>query len=172
MELNERISKVWKDSGLTMSKFGERIGITNSSVSTMISGKSNPSEQTLKFISCQFNVREEWLRTEEGEIYKPQAVDTVLELAREYKLDAQQTALVRRFLRLKPETWADLIAAVEDVAGAFAEPSNGKNVHYWNDAEVMAEVRRQLDAEKSDSAKGDIDGASTFGLGSSGMGIA
>ena len=42
--MNTRIKALRKAEGLTLEKFGERIGITASSCSTIESGKSNPSE--------------------------------------------------------------------------------------------------------------------------------
>lgn len=67
--MNERIRQIRKDAGLTLEKFGERIGITASSCSTMESGKSNPSDQTVRSICREFNVSEVWLRTGQGEPY-------------------------------------------------------------------------------------------------------
>lgn len=65
--MNNRIKQIRKDAGLTLEKFGERIGITASSCSTIESGKSNPSKQTIKMICQEFNINETWLRTGIGE---------------------------------------------------------------------------------------------------------
>ena len=54
-----------------MDDFGKRIGIGKSSVSTIESGKNNPSDQTVHFICREFNVNENWLRTGEGEMLVP-----------------------------------------------------------------------------------------------------
>ena len=67
--MNERIKMVRKNEGLTLEKFGERIGITASSCSTIENGKTNPSDQTIRSICREFNVSETWLRTGEGEMY-------------------------------------------------------------------------------------------------------
>ena len=71
--MNNRIKLVRKNAGLTLEKFGERIGITAPSCSNIEKGKNNPSEQTILFICREFNVSEHWLRTGEGEMYN--AVD-------------------------------------------------------------------------------------------------
>lgn len=67
--MNSRIKKVRKSNNLTMEHFGDRIGITKSSVSLLESGKNSPSEQTLKLICKEFNVNEEWLRTGKEPMY-------------------------------------------------------------------------------------------------------
>lgn len=69
MSVNERIQRVREDSGLSMEKFGQRIGIGRSSVSMIEKGINNPSRQTVDLICREFNVRREWLETGEGEMY-------------------------------------------------------------------------------------------------------
>lgn len=68
-DMNERIKEVRKTLNLTLEKFGERIGIKKSSLSTIESGKSNASEQTIKSICREFKVNEEWLRNGKGEMF-------------------------------------------------------------------------------------------------------
>lgn len=68
--MKERIKKVRKSHNLTMEQFGNRIGITKSSVSLLESGKNSPSERTLKLICKEFNVNMEWLQTGNGEMTK------------------------------------------------------------------------------------------------------
>lgn len=67
--VGERVRSIRKREGLTMEKFGSRIGISNPSVSTIESGKSNPSNQTILAICREFGVSEMWLRTGEGNPY-------------------------------------------------------------------------------------------------------
>ena len=71
--MNNRIKLVRKNEGLTLEKFGERLGITAPSCSNIEKGKTNPSDQTIRSICREFNVSEHWLRTGEGEMYN--AVD-------------------------------------------------------------------------------------------------
>lgn len=52
-----------------MEKFGERIGITKSSVSLLESGKNNPSEQTIKLICKEYRINKDWLLTGEGDMH-------------------------------------------------------------------------------------------------------
>ncbi len=67
--MNERIKAVRKKKGLTLRQFGKIIGITASSCSTIETGKSNPSSQTIKSICREFDVNEAWLLTGEGEMF-------------------------------------------------------------------------------------------------------
>lgn len=65
-DLSSRISIVVEESGLTKTAFGERINLTPSSISKLMSGAQNPSDRTLIDIADKFGVREDWLRTGEG----------------------------------------------------------------------------------------------------------
>lgn len=67
--IHSRISRVVKHSGLTKTKFAERIGVSASAVTTMSNGKSNPSAQTVSAICREFNVNRRWLETGEGDMF-------------------------------------------------------------------------------------------------------
>lgn len=68
--IGERVRHLRKVSlNLTLEKFGERIGITAASLSAFETGKTNPSDQTIRSICREFRVREEWLRSGEGSMY-------------------------------------------------------------------------------------------------------
>lgn len=65
--IGTRIKEIRKGAGLTLEKFGAKIGITAASLSTIENGKSNPSVQTVLMICREFNVNEDWLRDGKGE---------------------------------------------------------------------------------------------------------
>ncbi len=61
--MNERIKQLRKKLGLTLEKFGERIGVSKMTISRIENGVNNVTEQMFKSICREFNVDEEWLRT-------------------------------------------------------------------------------------------------------------
>ena len=65
--IGTRIKEIRKGAGLTLEKFGAKIGITAASLSTIENGKSNPSGQTVLMICREFNVNEDWLRDGTGD---------------------------------------------------------------------------------------------------------
>lgn len=67
--ISDRIKSVRINNNLTMDKFGDKIGITKSSVSLIESGKNNPSEQTLILICKEFGIDYLWLTTGKGEMF-------------------------------------------------------------------------------------------------------
>lgn len=101
--MKDRIREVREHFGLSMEKFGSRIGIGKASISLLESGKNNPSVQTVSLICREFGVSEHWLRTGEGEMFE-QTRETVLDkLCAEYDLGAEHRAIVEGFLDLTPQ---------------------------------------------------------------------
>lgn len=69
MTQNERVKEVRKSLGLTLEKFGERIGVTRGSMSNIENGNRNLTEQMTKSICREFSVDYMWLTTGEGEMF-------------------------------------------------------------------------------------------------------
>ena len=68
--MKDRIKELRRALDLTQDEFGGRIGITKSSISTMESGRSNPSEQTLRSMCREFGASYVWLTTGEGSMFE------------------------------------------------------------------------------------------------------
>ena len=67
-DLSTRISMVVEESGLTKTDFGKKINLSQPTISKLVNGTQNPSDRTLIDISDKFGIREEWLRTGEGQM--------------------------------------------------------------------------------------------------------
>lgn len=66
--MNERISQVRKNAGLTQEKFAARIGLTRNFVWMIEKGERIPSDRTIADICREFGVSETWLRTGQGQM--------------------------------------------------------------------------------------------------------
>lgn len=69
MTQNERVKEIRKTLGLTLEKFGERIGVTRGSMSNIENGNRNLTEHMTKSICREFSVDYMWLTTGEGEMF-------------------------------------------------------------------------------------------------------
>ena len=69
MTQGERIREVRKNLGLTLEKFGEKIGMNKNSVSQLENGKNSVTEQVVKAICREYNVDYMWLTTGDGEMF-------------------------------------------------------------------------------------------------------
>ncbi len=70
MTQGERVKKLRKQLSLTLEKFGERLGVQKSAISKIERGDCGITEQMTKAICREFNVNENWLRIEEGDMFR------------------------------------------------------------------------------------------------------
>lgn len=106
--MNERIKKVRKDAGLTLEKFGAKIGISAASCSLLESGKNNPSTQTIMNICRVFRVNEPWLRTGTGPPYRAKSrPEELAEIFEDLMVDETTKAKIIRSLAELPEEFFD-----------------------------------------------------------------
>ena len=106
--MNQRIKDIRTDQGLSMQKFGDKIGISPSGVAALESGRNNPSEQTIRAICQEFNVNRRWLETGEGNPYVPAEprdalAEEVAELMKGESPMAQ--SIIVSLLRMPREWW-------------------------------------------------------------------
>ena len=69
MTVNERLSVLIKELGLTKTSFAKRINVSSQFISSVCSGSTSPSARTIVDICREYNVSERWLRTGEGEMF-------------------------------------------------------------------------------------------------------
>lgn len=69
--MNKRIALIRKEMGLNQQTFADRIGLTKNFVSLVETGNRAPSDRTISDICREFSINETWLRTGEGEMFKP-----------------------------------------------------------------------------------------------------
>lgn len=67
--INERIARCIDESHITKTAFAKRINVSQSHISRLAAGETQPSDRTIADICREFNVNEEWLRTGNGEMY-------------------------------------------------------------------------------------------------------
>lgn len=113
--MKDRIREVREHFGLSMEKFGSRIGIGKASISLLESGKNNPSVQTITLICREFGVNEQWLRTGEGEMFEQTRASVLDRLSTEYDLSREQRSVIEAFLDLDPQERDVILKYVHNV---------------------------------------------------------
>lgn len=126
IKINQRIKEVRKAAGLTLEKFGQRIGITATSCSLLEKGKNNPSNQTILSICREFGVSEMWLRTGEGKPYPERGRLEELSYMAGRFLSSEPTEFQRRFAMmmysLTDEEWKLLEQKARALLEELPEP--------------------------------------------------
>ena len=69
MTVGERVKEVRKENGLSQEEFAHKLGFdTRGAIANIELERTEASDKLLSLISNLFGVREEWLRTGEGEM--------------------------------------------------------------------------------------------------------
>lgn len=101
--VNDRIKLLRKTLELNQKDFGDKLGITDASVSRLEKGDRNPSEQTIKSICREFNVNYAWLLEGKGDMFSALPETLLDEVAEEYELDELDKLLVKKYMQLPRE---------------------------------------------------------------------
>ena len=106
--MNERISLIRKQVGLTQEKFADRIGLTKNFVWMIEKGQRIPSDRTISDICREFGVNETWLRTGAGEMFQKRSRDEELAAFFGEVLSAEpdfRRRLISALSRLSTQQW-------------------------------------------------------------------
>lgn len=137
--MKDRIREVREHFGLSMEKFGSRIGIGKASISLLESGKNNPSVQTITLICREFGVNEQWLRTGEGEMFEQTRASVLDRLSTEYDLSREQRSVIEAFLDLNPQERDVILKYVHNVFDRSTESAAQSTAIPDKEAQRIAE---------------------------------
>lgn len=80
MEMNMKLLLIRKSENLTQEQFAERVGLTRGAYSLIESGKNKSSLMLLKLVCYEFNINEDWLFKDVGEMKKSNSDIVIHEL--------------------------------------------------------------------------------------------
>ena len=107
--MNERIKKILEELGLKKVEFAERLHISRPYASELCSGAKAPSDRTISDICDKFGIREEWLRTGEGEMFvqdtQSEQVEAFLADLTKDDSDTFKKRFVEMLAGLSPADW-------------------------------------------------------------------
>lgn len=101
--MNERLKELRKYLNLSQRVFAEKLGITDSGLSNLESGKRNLTEQMVISICREFNVNRAWLVDGIGEMFTNLPETIIDELGLQYELSDEEKDLVADFCKLPKE---------------------------------------------------------------------
>mgnify|MGYP003291077871 CR=1 FL=1 len=115
--IGERIKETRKAKGYTQQRFADELGLKQNTIATYEMNKTIPSDRTISDICQKFRIREEWLRTGEGD----------MEIA-----DTQRDKLNHFF--------QDVLSTAPDERSAFVAALDGLDPKFWP---LVAELSRK-----------------------------
>ena len=111
-----RVRTLRKELGLNQADFARRLGLSQSTLAMLETGKRTFNEKHLKLVCSAFGVQERWLRTGEGEMFAASPYEgEFLSLFGELRPEAQRYLL----------TMARELVAAQD--GLLPNPSTDKD---------------------------------------------
>lgn len=103
MTYGERVKEIRKALGLTLDKFGEKLGVTKQTVSRIENGVNNLTDQMAISICREYNVNYDYLMAGDGEMFDNLPETVLDELCLQYDLDDYDRFLVELYISLPPE---------------------------------------------------------------------
>ena len=100
MTQGERIRSIRKELGLTLEKFGEKLGVKKNSISQLENGKNSLTDQMAKSICREYNVSYDYLMNGEGEMFDNLPQTVLDELCAQYDLDDLDRNLVEMYIEM------------------------------------------------------------------------
>lgn len=100
MTQGERVKEVRKALGLTLDKFGEKVGVKKQTVSRIENGVNNVTDQMVLSICREFNVNYDFLMNGEGEMFDDLPQTVLDELCAQYDLDDLDRTLVEMYIEM------------------------------------------------------------------------
>lgn len=165
-DIGTRIGILIKTLGIKKVRFAERMNIDQSYVTQLTNGKRNPSDRTIADICREFNVREEWLRNGNGEMFLDftenefsKAVATlsndpfVRSLIIEYcKLDEDSKKLFRNFIHNLSNNMQTQETAIKKTITSVKSETSATEDNFWKNCTVE-EAEEKYIKSSSHSAK-------------------
>jgi transcriptional regulator with XRE-family HTH domain len=105
MNIGKRIVTFRKYAHLSQVEFAQQLGLTQSLISRIESGKTPLTKKNIRHISMTFDIQEEWLKTGKGEMLNHEAI-----------LSDYEKRLISLFHRLSPRAQDMLIEYAEKLA--------------------------------------------------------
>jgi transcriptional regulator with XRE-family HTH domain len=128
MTQGERVLEIRKVLGLTMDKFGEKLGVQKSAISKIEKDKVNLSDQMVKLICREYNVNYDWLMDEDGEMFSDLPQTVLDELCSQYELDDLDRFIVELYVGLPKDVRDGIKARAKDLIQKREVSEGGKNI--------------------------------------------
>lgn len=118
--MKERLKLLRKTLGLNQNEFGQKINLSGAQIGSYETGRRDLTTRAIEDICREFNVTEQWLRTGEGEMYKPQSqIDELEYLMGKFSINAEEdemrTKIIKALLKLDDNGWKVIEGLVDDI---------------------------------------------------------
>lgn len=103
MTQGERVKEARKSLGLTLEKFGERLGVRKNAISAIENGRNSLSDQMLKSISREYGVSEAWLLDGTGDMFLDKDTSSLDAYIRSNGVSPLEAEILNAYFDLDPD---------------------------------------------------------------------
>lgn len=103
MTQGERVREIRKELGMTLEKFGEKLGVGKTAISKIEKGENSLTEQMTIAICREYNVNYDYLVNGDGEMFSDLPQTLLDDLCLKHGLDNDDKELVSMFLKMPSE---------------------------------------------------------------------
>lgn len=114
-KIAERIKKIRTTLDLSQKAYGDKLGVTDATVSGWESGRRTPTEAALVSMCREFNINYPYLVEGLGDMFSDLPETLIDEVAEEYDLDDTDKLLVKRYMQLSHEKRAVIKEYLESI---------------------------------------------------------
>ena len=104
MTKGERVKEIRKALGLTLEKFGKKLGVGKTAISKIEKNERSLTEQMALAICREYNVNYDYLIYGEGEMFNDIPQTALDELCAQYGLNKVDKALIKMYAEMPEET--------------------------------------------------------------------
>lgn len=123
--MNDRIKQIRKESQLSQSEFGKRIGVSRDVIANLENGRVAISDTLLDHLCEIYGVNEEWVKNGSGEMFirkdKQEEISKFLGSLMEGKEDSFKKRFIISLSQLNESDWK----VIKDFAYKLAEKKDG-----------------------------------------------
>ncbi len=117
--MKNRIKQIRKENKMTQIEFGEKIGVKGNTITNYENGLRNPTDAVVLSICREFNIRENWLRTGKGDMYKDRTRNQEIQKFANDVMEESDASFKKRFFtalsKLNESDWITLSKIVDEL---------------------------------------------------------
>lgn len=130
-----------------------KIGLTQSAISLLVRGETNPSDRTIRDICVALRINEAWLRAGEGEMECETPDSYTAALARQYGLSAGGAAVINALahalMELNEEQQERLTARLIEELAKIKRPGDGEAIPGDELQKAAGEIGAKADSQST-----------------------
>lgn len=116
---NIRFSELRKHLKLSQEKFGAKMGLSKSGISSIESGARNVSENHIKLLAASFNINENWLRYGTGEMFLENDTINFDDFIKQKEATPLEIEIIKAYFNIEPSKRKEALQTFKNLINHF-----------------------------------------------------